>query len=687
MSPGSRLYDRSRQLATDRLLAAPRDPNLFLYPRRFVSTAIRASVAAAKTTTTTTTTTTSALSWPGGNAELSNLKHVCPHTSRSDKVERVPASIRTKVANPPACLDGSIVRKSPGSRFGSTVEGEGSRSLVSGQHELLESAFSRSDGQSSSRRLDWEIGEKFQCAQPVTFRHVLSTIKWKRKRKDDKVFVNSLLRDKGLWSHDWRLPFQILKQHYQDPQLNVPSSTIFRWCLSNPKSRYYQMRADQIPRPAHWSPLTLNNYIEDLTGSTVTRHMHRFIYSEGSSHVAAVTTALHAVFNDPSLRTFLTVRAFNTAMSFFYKHSMVLTARSYFLLMKELQLNIPVDTFNIILKGAASRRDLHNFTSWLRIMIKRGVKPNADTWVALVIAIEARAVKLRIVKEMEEKGMMDRPVIMREIINQLISPEIVSHLESGQHIGSFLQQLDLKHTPTWFTIGAANQLCHHLGEHGLGKEALRMLKRMRARGIVPDTSTMNIFLGHCRLYRDMGRAIYVLRLFQSEYGAPPTKAAYEILFFLAWNLRLLNCCRVVWRAACLEAVVSFRMQKIVMRSLMRNTPEQRQTKTQAWMKTAGKVIVGVYRHRNRLDPELKDVKRLATWANTGVERLHSSELAKRVLACDLQVALHFSLKSNLADLLDKAFKMDQAWRDDIWVNRSILRKVREACGVGLVRKR
>ncbi|MCJ1481429.1 hypothetical protein MMC06_001587 [Schaereria dolodes] len=690
MSLGGRCYDRGRQLARDSLFVTPRDPSLFLHLQWFSSLTPRASAAPA--------TTAIILSSPGDHVDKSHLRLSFQDIGEPQADFRLSASLLRNAKFPCTRIQRAD-KKRPESSFRLLSKWFTQASLIApatGGIPLFrrsKSRFSIRGSGASTQQREFQIDQRAKdrlSTTPSVFRHVKTTIASRQKHRDDKAFVNSRLRDKGLWSYDWRLPFQILKQHDLGGNLGTPASAAFRWHICSRKLKYHQVRADEIPRPTDWSPLALAIYVEDLTNSTVTRHMQRLFYAPKESHVAAVTIALNAVFNDVSLRRFLTVRAFNEAIRFFYKHTMISMGRAYIFLMKELQMDISTETFNIVLSHAAHRRDLHTFTSWLRTMVKRRVEPNSDTWTALVLAIDSKAVKLRIIGEMKKRGLMDYPITIRQIIGPLLTSELTSHLDSGQDIDDFLAQWDKRYSPKWFTVRTANQLCHILGERGLRKESLRILEVMKIRGVSANEATLDKLLAQCALYHDVEGAVHMLRLIYSEYAVQPSEGAYSTLFALTWRMRQPNCCKVIWQVACMNATVSYSMQETVMRSLVRNTPKVPQSREQVWMKTAGKLVVGVglrtKRYRARLSSRIKITKRIATWARTGDERRRSLSMAKLVLARDLEGPLNYSFRGPFGELLGRALDMDKRWMADGSIGKSTLWKVQNTLSVNAVSK-
>ncbi|MCJ1471414.1 hypothetical protein MMC13_000053 [Lambiella insularis] len=522
------------------------------------------------------------------------------------------------------------------------------------------------------------LRESFNLS-PLTIRRLKSDGKKQEKLRDYKK-VNlhrlSMQRHTGSWSYDWRLAFFELKQHYKDDESSISEADLIRQCLHRPISRYYQVRAQDIPRPSVWTTFTFLGYVQDLANSEVTRLMHRHIYKNNTTHEVAVHDMIMSIFADESLEPFMTPQAFHIAFRFFFRHNSTSSVRVLFGLMNSLQIPISTTTFNIMLRGAASRKDLHNFTFLLRVMVGRGLSPNVDTWVSFLAVLNLKIAKLLTVRYIKELGLLQRPAVLKAVVNQIIDIKITNHISSEQDLVAFTTLMDAWYGIDWLSVSAGNHICHILGENGLVSQAVEVLGLMADRGCKPNNVTLHIFLGHCRRLRQPGRAIEVLRLFQSQYGLFPKQDEFDSLFMLAWRNKRVNLCRVIWRVACLQAAVSYRMQELVLRSLLRNTPKEPRTITDLFMKSAGKIIVGIDIGASQLAEKL--IEKLSCWAEPGEQRKKSTQLAKSVLARDLDATRHYTLVGDFTELLTQALALDASWDTKEAINTSTLWKIQHA---------
>ncbi|MCJ1398705.1 hypothetical protein MMC11_001906 [Xylographa trunciseda] len=491
----------------------------------------------------------------------------------------------------------------------------------------------------------------------------------------------------GSWSYDWRVALLELKQHYEADGSAIGSPQLMTYHSTEKVSRYSQLRAQDIPHPKVWSSSTFAAHVNDLAQSKVSRLMHRHVYSAQNTHRDAVHTTIMLLFEDESLKPYVTSEAFNTALSFYYKTSNIASARKLFNLMNETHISISAETFNIMLRGAAVRKDLHNFTYLLRVMTRREVLPNADTWIAFLMVVNDKRAKLLITRYMREAGLLESSAMLRAVVGQIIDIELASHLAGDQDLESFISLMDSRYGPNWLSVSTANQICHILGENGLVSQAVQGLGVMADRGCRPDNVTLHIFLGHCRRLRQLQRAIEFLQIFKSQYDVPPKQNEYDSLFMLAWQSKLINCCKVIWQVACLEAAVSYRMQELVLRSLLRNTPEHPRTTTERFIKAAGKVIVGIdidlSTNSEESDPRWKALQVLSQFSSPGDDRKRSLRLAKDLLARDLGAIRHYRFVGTFTALLVEASALDRRWHKEERSQESTLWKVQHAVQVGV----
>ena len=513
------------------------------------------------------------------------------------------------------------------------------------------------------------------------------------------------LRKKGSWSQDWQVPLELLKQHYKPEHKEQAVKGRPRAVWSDSQQIVCQVRVDQIPRPQYWSLVTFRNYVDDLARSTVDRTMRLQIYGAGESHAAAVANELERLFRDTYMTRFLSAKACDTGLAFFYKHGMFAKARALYTRMEDLRIEFEPETFNIILRGAAAQKDLHNYTFHLRHMIKRGFNPNRTTWSCLLMAVDSSEARATIVQAMRAKKLLNRFSTMRDVVKLTIRDEVAKHLESGNQMSPFFSDMDTRYAPGWLSVSAANVVLDEVGVRRPALEAFELLKEIRQRAPALDNVSLNTLLAHCRRSRAHELTIDVLDYFEVEQRLSPGQREYEVLFKQAWKSHLYNFARVIWRSACMEAAVTFKMQKFVMDSLTFKTPEwsknQPKKRTDIWKATAGKVVVGIDLTTKEDNPDqvqypdtifpaiVQNLPAKKDKYSTRLERLmddtdqrmpHAQvrQSAKGLIHHDLAAFKKYRRKRTLASLLREALATDREWARDNWKDVAVQRKRRNA---------
>ena len=516
------------------------------------------------------------------------------------------------------------------------------------------------------------------------------------KHQADKQLINQLLKDKGHLSYDWRIPLLQLEQaavssmDNQYSKSDIGTEYRIRRITHGP-SQYSARLAREIPRPAVWSEATLHYYVAKIADSQKTqRHNPRFRPGilDGSSNKADIAKIFEELFYDDTVKKFLSSGACNAALRFFYMHGMISKARALFSRMESLQLDIPSATFNVILRGAASNRDLHNFTYLLQRMLQRGFRPDDETWVSLLIAVNSKEVRAIVAHKMQKRNIILSPGSRKAVAGILIPNEVDHHLGSGHDPETFVDHMDIHYGTQWLSTRAGNSLLHEMGKREC-KNGLGLLEQIKQRGFVPDEVTMNILLRLClqrSLYYD---AIEVLKFFDCHFKMGPGDKVYDTLLNLAWNKRLLNWARVVWRSACIDGHVSFSTRNRVFQSLLDHNLQElpssdkadsrnNQGRGQIFRKLAGYFVIGVKRPQTA---EFAELGR-ALWVSDFDSKRSSVKRARLHVQSDLRTAKSCRLKVPLHELLRQALELDLKWSaEGFWKNEDRQRRLQDGIQV------
>ena len=542
-----------------------------------------------------------------------------------------------------------------------------------------------------------QVASNLPIQSTVEAKHKQSQISTFSKNKSDKLFVNKLLKDKGLFSHDWRIAFNELQKHYTPEKVDSSKGADTRGDARNliqsagshvqysgggdiqisarnvisisRNHRTFQL-AHKVPPPAKWSEANLSLYIEALAESQ--RAKADVTWAEkpqvkGWTNIGDVVSAFDNVFYGSTSQEFLSIKACNTALRFFYDHSMMAKARSLYIRMEDLKMPIPTETFNILLRGSASQRDLHNFTFLLKNMARRGFKPNEQTWTLFLQVTDNSEVRAVIVRKMAEMNMLDKLSIRRDVAAQMVHYEISNYLADGHDHHGFLHYMNSKYGPGWLSTGAGNKLLNEVAKRKSVQESLGLLYEMKEAGFMPNDISINTLLRHCLPLRLHGLAIEILEAFEYHYRLYPRHAAHETLFLQAWRSRLLNFSAVIWRSACIYNAVSDKMRNLVFQSLLSYTPaldESVQSSEIAepsnlslnarFRKFAGMSAVGVD------GPRGAEIYQAMNTLNLG-PRKRTLKWAQVLLESNLRISRTCALKQDLPQLLRQALTMDKTW--------------------------
>ena len=528
-------------------------------------------------------------------------------------------------------------------------------------------------------------------------------------KKDDKSFINKVLKDKGTLSHDWRIALSDLLEHTIFGKLdnsndnnhvlslfpnnsshtqglrssNEDQSPVRRVSAYSRNYRYFRLARDIIP-PTEWSEANFAIYVDALAESQRTQARVPWAQRpqlKGWTNIGDVVTAFDTIFYGVASQTSLTIKACNTALRFFYDNGLLAKARALFIRMEDLRMPIPTETFNIMLRGSASLRDVHNFTFLLRLFIRRGFKPNEVTWTLFLQMMDSSEARAVIVRNMTEMKMLDKNYTRRTVAKHMLPFEINNHLGNGHHHHSILDHMNSKYGVGWISTTAGNILLHEVAKYKSTAESLSLLYEMKQVGFEPDDISMATLLRRCLRSEQYDLAIEIIDAFKNLYGLHPGPQAYEALFMQAWKKRRLNLSTVVWKYACIYGAMSSKIQYRVYWSLLVYTPAldkpiqsddpvepSNPSRFAKFKKFAGRFVLGLNSAEgaelsyamdtHELDPRRKTIK----WA-------------RLLVRLSLRISRTCEVESDLSQMLRQALIMDNAWaaeglyKEDDWRER------------------
>ena len=541
---------------------------------------------------------------------------------------------------------------------------------------------------SPSRPLFADLWERFQ--QPLNTQQI-----WKLQELVNYYKTRSALTrefgEKSEFSYDWTRPLEILQSETQLKDLRQPipfdAASFIHYHFG--ESREMPNTASEMQLPTQWTRLSFAAFVTRLTRIRPSSWDKRRNRRHRSLSVEEIDACLMSLFNDPNLREYLTVDAFNSALAFFYthKHHSIHRVRELYNLMESLQMDTDPRTFVIMLAAAARQKNLALLSYVLAVMVRKNVRPTRNVWLKLLETVQAKSARLHIIKVMRTYGLLEDIAVVRSVVGLTIPLELPHHIQSGQDLQSFCDFVDAKYGIEWSTPEIGNQMTKELCRSGLFSDALQIWPILQARGCLPDTHTEDIFLRYSKRLFDVGTSIEIVQHFWRLYGIKPSPLAHDLLFRHAWAMRSYNCCKIVWQHACmmgyshskLDSMLLFSLTRrkepepnLVLRSGFKSVVKKLFNPSDAWFKGAGKVILDI--HRQMFLSALEALK-----GQREAEGLPSAEVSWED-RWKQDMALHFlknreeelagkQFQDDFVDLVVAAYELDRVWHDQgCWEN-------------------
>lgn len=323
-------------------------------------------------------------------------------------------------------------------------------------------------------------------------------------------------------------------------------------------------RADDITPPAEWTKLSFQKYISSLVYGILPTHLFRQLYKEGPSHQETVVSLLIDAFTSEDTQSAVSVSALKMALTYIHSKGPVFrpAARQIFTQAESLQLALDAETFGIFLASASRAREINNFNSILRLMVRKRFHLQSHAWYAFLEMIEHASVKRYVVGRMQASGLHRIPTFAVGIGRQLAPVYLESALEKKKKaeegtaaavcdidIGAFVRSHDAQYGKEWLNTTTLNKLLDLLGKHGQldACRALLDLVHTHGRRANPDAYTLNTMITHSRRIPDH---IALLQSMRARWPwVRPDAVTYHQLLSIARKTRLPNMVRVLFRYA------------------------------------------------------------------------------------------------------------------------------------------
>ncbi|PGH01318.1 hypothetical protein AJ79_07955 [Helicocarpus griseus UAMH5409] len=480
--------------------------------------------------------------------------------------------------------------------------------------------------------------------------------------------------------------------------------------LSEGKRPTIPIRADCVPKPKRWTVKNFADYIETLTNLSYTRPVHAELYGKGEYHHVVVKDTICRLFKDPRTRPFLSTRAVNSAVFYFYRHNQFL--KDLLALFPTMEHLMTTRTFNALLEGCAKTQDIKAFRYVISLMKRLKIKPNGMEWVCFLRLLKSKLARKHVMERMRADGLLDKKNIAELVMPMNIRESFRAHLISGKDVQSFIARMTERHGTNLALTSESMKMMLHVAKHEMNIDATEhILQHCKKMGVHLPTQSMNhclaVLLNHKKYEEVLDLFARLARDFPQTERNDET---FRILFSAAWKAQKYNAARVIWRYACLAGLVSHGMKNLAFNSLLRNTISDPDNQYQLWHKNAAKLIVGMKLRISDLDSSFDiltstvpqhhtsspndssitslpptPVSWLMQYQPSGEPREKQRALAELVIKSDIQTMWSFEPKERFEDMLDKAMRLDAEWsRDGAVARLSLAELVRNAIDVPLV---
>ncbi|EKV06823.1 Peroxin/Ferlin domain [Penicillium digitatum] len=448
-----------------------------------------------------------------------------------------------------------------------------------------------------------------------------------------------------------------------------------------------------LPRPVIATVKEFNEHVEDVTSARQPTLDEKAMSLSKLPHVVRIKQHLKALFTEETHSNFISTAALNNALEFLCRHEFLDTARA---LCSRTEHVATTDTYNILLRAAARRQDVSVFRHFLRTMPRLHMRPNPDTWLALLSALVDPSEKAQLIEHMVQRGQMSNLSTIHSALQETIQDSLLVHLDSGKDIDSFIDLMTNTWGANWFSSSVVGQMFSVLARLKDFNSINRLMEICIDNNLTVDSYPLS------HIVQALGANIHVALQYTLRFFEHPlfevTSQNWEDLFLAAFRHRQYNICLVIWRYSCMKKSVTYKMRQAVLASLCRNASFGKPIglNKDLWSSDAGKVIIGIDLHHEnyRLPDSILDdipsefrhnpILYLIGWKPRGEQRNLQIRLANALIKRDLILgATRYVPQHPSPIMLDAASILDKEWRG---VPRPLTWKMQNAIQVPIVRK-
>ncbi|KAH6655578.1 hypothetical protein BKA67DRAFT_561129 [Truncatella angustata] len=354
--------------------------------------------------------------------------------------------------------------------------------------------------------------------------------------------------------------------------------------LQNRRQYRLTRRADQIPRPTIWTRASVEAYIALLVYGVVPSDLKASLYKDHSDHQHIVVSSLMDIFNDEQARKSLTPNGLAMALAYIQDRKLAFRPAARAIFNQAEIHNLPLDTriCNLFLRGSAISGDLDGFDAMLKMMARKNLHADSESWISLLTLVEEIDAKRYILGKMRKKG-LDRIQSAVVKAGRHMAPfELENFIKQTRPMKEFVEHQDDLHGMMWLNQPTLNRLVDMLGRHGKHGMIDELLNLVHdSRRTVPNAITLNAIITHNRSTRQI---LETIRMFQTRWPAATIfdEDTYDMLFRIAWKTRSPNMISVIWHYASFDRQASSKMKHDIHKFLRQDKDLGRMSMLKMW---------------------------------------------------------------------------------------------------------
>lgn len=448
------------------------------------------------------------------------------------------------------------------------------------------------------------------------------------------------------------------------------------------------IRADALPPPLAYDVRSFNEYVEDLTTARAPRTVRREVYgSQGDRHDSVVADILCRLFTDTSTARFASTVALNRAFGFLCRHTELFHQTNLLYdQCRQLRLTLQPRTYSYVLRAMLLIDEMAVFRRVLDDLLSEGHKPDSGIWLALLESGNSLQQKRAIADWIYRKGLLGNSLVRGKVAAAIVRAELKVKMHDGKDAGLFIESIDARFGRDWMSQSSVTAALLACSDNKAWTLANEVLEAARGRDVDFDLRAISAILTVMQRQGSLRDSLDFLRSHFVRTSGRNDVTLVPIIFMTAWKRRSYNVCRALWRYAAVKGAITYRMQNLVIESLLRNQdipslPPGKAGLTvasQEWRRRAGKIIVGT-------DIDTKDMRQTfnllaelpgstsanpMTWLSQytlGDEvRDQQLSLAYVMIHRDLVAWRYFAPPSSerLFNILTEAYAMDIQWKSE-----------------------